>query len=394
MKLIERYIFTKIAGAAVMIFVALGTMVWLSQALRQFDLVTANGQTIWTFFYVSLLLVPALVSIVLPVALLIAVIYGMVTLNSDSELVVINASGAGQMTVVKPVIAVGLIVSFLVAAMTLYFAPLSLRSWQVLLSSVRGDILTTILKPGQFMQPASGLTININGRNPDGTLRGIFVSDEREQNVGMTYLAERGAILQNPVGVFLIMSNGTIQQHNKIDDSISMIEFSSYAFDLSSFSTGSTAPQLRPPEQSTLYLFNPDPEDPYFRQFPGKYRSELHDRLSAPLYAVLFAALPLVFLGQAASSRRGRTAAVATAVIITTVLRAIGVFLPGMAETNGAIVWLMYGIPLGATLASIALVLSGNQIEPPERVVAFAETAFGRISGMLRGGNQPAARRG
>ena len=141
-------------------------------------------------------------------------------------------------------------------------------------------------------------------------------------------------------------------------------------------------------------MFNPDPEDPYFRQFPGKYRSELHDRLSAPLYAVLFAALPLVFLGQAASSRRGRTAAVATAVIITTVLRAIGVFLPGMAETNGAIVWLMYGIPLGATLASIALVLSGNQIEPPERVVAFAETAFGRISGMLRGGNQPAARRG
>lgn len=394
MKLIERYIFMKIASAVTLIFVALGTMVWLSQALRQFDLVTANGQTIWTFLYVSLLLVPALVSIVLPVSLLIAVVYAMVTLNGDSELVVINASGAAQVTVLKPVMAVGLIVMLLVASMTLYFAPLSLRSWQVLLSTVRGDILTTILKPGQFMHPASGLTININGRNPDGTLRGIFVADEREQNVGMTYLAERGAVLQNPIGVFLIMSNGTIQQHNKIDDSISMIEFSSYAFDLSSFSTGNTTPQLRPPEQTTAYLLHPNPEDPYFRQFPGKYRAELHDRLSTPLYALLFAAVPLVFLGQAASSRRGRTAAVTMAVVATTVLRASGVFLPGIAETNGTIVWLMYGIPIGGTLAAVVLVLTGNQIEPPERVVMFAETVFGRISGMLRGGRQPAPRRG
>ena len=83
MSLIERYIFQKIAGATTMTFVALGTMVWLSQALRQFDLVTSNGQSVWTFLYVSALLVPALVTIVLPVALLIAVIYTFNRLNGD-----------------------------------------------------------------------------------------------------------------------------------------------------------------------------------------------------------------------------------------------------------------------------------------------------------------------
>ncbi len=83
-------VFRKIAGATTLTFVALGTMVWLSQALREFDLVTANGQTVWTFLYVSALLVPALVTIVLPVALLIAVIYAFTNLNNNSELVVVE----------------------------------------------------------------------------------------------------------------------------------------------------------------------------------------------------------------------------------------------------------------------------------------------------------------
>ena len=75
MRIVERYIFVRIGGATAMTFVALGAMVWLSQALRQFDLVTANGQSLWIFFKVSALLMPALASVVLPVALMIGVVY-------------------------------------------------------------------------------------------------------------------------------------------------------------------------------------------------------------------------------------------------------------------------------------------------------------------------------
>ncbi len=387
MKLIERYIFRKILGATTLTFVALGTMVWLSQALRQFDLVTANGQTLWTFVYVSALLVPALVTIVLPVALLISVVYTFTNLNGDSELVVINASGAAQITVLRPVLVIGVIVTLMVASMSLYFAPLSLRAWQMLITNVRSDVLTSVLQPGQFLQPVRGLTIHIRGRDPDGTLHGVFVSDDREDGQTSTYLAERGAVIDNTLGVFMIMNNGAIQRRSKVDQSISMIEFSSYAFDLSSFRSSSTTPQLHPAERETGYLFNPNPDDPYFRQYPGKFRAELHNRLSSPLYGLLFAVLPLVFLGQAESPRQSRAASVAMAVTIITSMRAFGVFLPGFAETSTLAVWLMYAIPLGGVLASILLVLIGRQLRPPESVVAFAEAIFARTSGMLRSGN-------
>jgi lipopolysaccharide export system permease protein len=386
MKLIERYIFQKIAGATTMTFVALGTMVWLSQALRQFDLVTANGQTVWTFVYVSALLVPALVTIVLPVGLLIAVIYAFTHLNGDSELIVVNSSGAAQATVLKPVLLIGVIVTLLVASMSLYFAPLSLRAWQLLITNVRSDILTTVLQPGQFMQPVAGLTIHIRSRSPDGTLNGIFVTDDRESGQTATYLAEKGAVIDNPLGVFMIMSNGTIQQRSKADQSISMIEFSSYAFDLSSFRSSSTTPQLHPAERETLYLFNPDPEDRYFRQYPGKFRAELHNRLSSPLYGLLFAVLPLLFLGQAESPRQSRAAAVTMAVVITTALRAFGVFLPNLAETSTLAVFLMYLVPLGGVIVASVMILTGRQLRPPEAIVGLAEAIFARASGMLRSG--------
>ena len=54
---------------------------------------------------------------------------------------------------------------------------------------------------------------------------------------------------------------------------------------------------------------DPDPQDPYFQQFPGKFRAELHNRLTSPLNALLFAVLPLVFLGQAETTRQQRSAA-------------------------------------------------------------------------------------
>jgi lipopolysaccharide export system permease protein len=182
------------------------------------------------------------------------------------------------------------------------------------------------------------------------------------------------------------MNNGTIQQRSTSDQSISMIEFSSYAFDLSSFSTRSTTPQLHPAERDTAYLLNPNPDDSYFRKFPGKFRAELHNRLSSPLYGLLFAVLPLVFLGQAQSPRQSRAASVTMAVFITTALRSLGVFLPNLAETSTLAVWLMYAIPLGGVLAASVLVLTGRQLQPPEAIVGFAEAVFARTSGMLGGG--------
>jgi lipopolysaccharide export system permease protein len=381
MKLIERYIFRRIVSSTVLTFLALGAMLWLSQALTQFDLVTANGQALTTFVQVSALLVPVLVAIVFPVSVLIGVIYTFTSLNSDAELVVINASGARQSAILKPVVIIAFLASLIVASMTLYFSPLALRTWTNLITSVRSNIITQFMQEGAFVSLTPKLTFSIRNRNPDGSLGGIFVSDDRDADKTVSYLAERGAILENPLGVFLIMGDGTIQQRSKVDQSISLIEFSSYAFDLSSFSSTGTVPVLKPLERSTTYLLRPDAEDPYYQQFPAKFRAELIDRLTSPIYCFVFALIPLLFLGQAESTRQSRAASITSAAFLAVLIRAIPFFLP--TETSVVAQLLAFGIPLGISLLVVVLVLAGVQWRPPERAVAFVEGLFARASGLV-----------
>ena len=65
----------------------------ITQALRELDLLTGKGQTILVFLTVTGLSLPALVTVISPVALFIATIYTLNKLNSDSELIVMSAAG-------------------------------------------------------------------------------------------------------------------------------------------------------------------------------------------------------------------------------------------------------------------------------------------------------------
>jgi lipopolysaccharide export system permease protein len=362
----------------------LSATVWLSQALREFDLVSAMGQTMTTFLQITLLLLPALATVVSPVAILIGVVYTFRTLNAGSELVVINAAGTPQSTILKPVLLVGLIGAIIMASMTLYLAPLSLRLWRIMLTDVRGNVITTMLREGEFMSLAPGLTFHLRRRAADGTLEGIFMSDSRDPAATVTYLAERGAVLDNPLGVFLVMNNGTIQKSSKKDKSSnSIIEFSSYAYDLSSFSAQSSAPPFTPQERTTAYLINPDPNDHFYQEFPGKIRSELHYRLTTPFNAVVFAILPLIFLGQAETTRQQRSATIGLAVSSAVGFGATQFVLTSAAEVHTLAVIGLYAIPLTATVAAMTMVLAGKQVRPPEGLLAFGESFAGRLRNLF-----------
>ncbi len=385
MRLIESYIFNRMLRAFVLTLVVLAATVWLSQALREFDLVSAMGQTMATFLQITLLLLPAMATVVSPVAMLISVMYTFRTLNDGSELVVINAAGSPQSAVLKPVVLVGLIGAIIMASMTLYLAPLSLRVWRVLITDVRGNVINTILREGEFMALAPGLTFHLRRRAPDGTLEGIFISDSRDPDATVTILAERGAILDNPLGVFLVMHNGTIQKINKHQKSGgSIIEFTSYAYDLSSFSSQSAVPPATPQERTTAYLLDPDPNDHFYQVSPGKFRSELHYRMATPLNAIVFAILPLIFIGQAETTRQQRSATMTLTIGSVVAFGAAQFVLTGASEDNWVAVVALYLLPLAAIAGGVAMVLGGKQLRPPESVAAFGELMANLIGGRFR----------
>ena len=115
---IGRYIFRTTFGAFLVICVSLTALIWLTQALRDIDLMTNQGQTILVFIGITGLIIPLLVLVIAPIALMIAVAHVLNKLGNDSEIIVMNASGMPPWVLFRPFLAVGIVVSLLVVAIS------------------------------------------------------------------------------------------------------------------------------------------------------------------------------------------------------------------------------------------------------------------------------------
>ena len=193
---IELYILRMTASAFGMILVTLTGVIWVTQALREFDLLTSKGQTIVVFFVVTGLSLPLLFLVIAPIALFLAVIYTYNRLGSDSELIVMTSAGMSPGHILRPLVYLTLAVSVVVGATSVYGAPASMRLLRQEITKIRADVVANIVQPGKFTSVEKDLTFHIRARQPNGELNGLIVADRRDKNQEMIYLAEKGQIVE------------------------------------------------------------------------------------------------------------------------------------------------------------------------------------------------------
>src|SRR5512135_377279 len=149
---ISRYIFRTTLGAFLIVLVSLTAVIWVTQALRDIDIMTSQGQTILVFVGITGLIIPLLVLVIAPIALLIAVAHVLNKLSTDSEIIVMNAAGMSPWVLFRAFMTVALVVSLMVTAISAYFAPKGLRMLRDWLTDVRASVVTNIVQPGRFTQ--------------------------------------------------------------------------------------------------------------------------------------------------------------------------------------------------------------------------------------------------
>jgi lipopolysaccharide export system permease protein len=369
MRSIDRYVFRTTLGAFLLVLVSLTLFIWITQALREIDLMTNQGQTILVFIAMTGLLIPVLVVIIAPVALMIAVTYTLYRLNADSEIVVVNAAGISPLRLFVPFISVALLVSLAVAAISAYVSPLSLRELRNWAAKIRADLVSTIIQPGRFSTIERGLTFHIRERRANGQLLGIFIDDRRDPKERATFIAERGALLENEGGTFLVLDKGSVQRLETGQRDPTIVVFDRYAFDLSRFTGGPEERAITARERYLWNLMSPDPNDPIYRAQPGMFRSEIHDRLAAPLYPIVFAVLAYAFLGTPSTTRQSRAFALGFAIAAVAGLRLIGFGSAIVAAQVPAILFVLYGSVVAALVFGFWAIRRGTAIEPPSRLL-------------------------
>src|SRR5437763_5646641 len=144
---IGRYIFRTTLGAFVVICTSVTALMWITQALRDIDLMTNQGQSIFVFVGITSLLIPLLVQIIAPIAVMIAVSHVLNKLGNDSELIVMNAAGMPPWVLFRPFLAAGAVVSLLVAIISVYVSPWGLRQLALWAPGVRADLVSNVVHP-------------------------------------------------------------------------------------------------------------------------------------------------------------------------------------------------------------------------------------------------------
>ena len=137
---IGRYIFRTTFGAFLVVCASVTALMWITQALRDIDLMTNQGQSILVFIGITGLIIPLLLLSSAPIALMIAVAHVLNKLGNDSELIVMNAAGMPPWVLFRPFLAVGIVVSLLVAAISAYVSPWGLRELRRWATEVRADL--------------------------------------------------------------------------------------------------------------------------------------------------------------------------------------------------------------------------------------------------------------
>lgn len=321
---IGRYIFGTTFGAFLVVLLSLTAVIWVTQALRDIDLMTNQGQTVLVFIGITGLIIPLLILVIAPIALVVAVAHVLNKLGTDSEIIVMNAAGMPPWRLFHPFLITTIVVSLMVSAISAYVAPEGLRMLRRWLTEVRTDLVSNIVQPGRFVPIERGLAFHIRERRTNGLLVGILLDDRRDEKERVTIVAEQGEILKNESGSFLVLENGSIQRHEAKQRDPNIVVFDRYAFDLSQFAGATQTIHYSVRERYFWELVRPDPEDPIYKAQPGQFRAEFHDRILAPLYPFGFVVIAYAFLGAPRTTRQSRGWSMMAVIGGVSLLRLIG----------------------------------------------------------------------
>ena len=376
---IDRYIFRTTLGSFVLVLVSLTGVIWITQALRDIDLMTGQGQTILTFLGITSLVIPALVLIISPIALMIAISHTLNKLATDSEIIVMNAAGFSPFRLFRPFFYATCVVALLVAFIASYLSPDGLRRIKQWGAEITADVLANILQPGRFAQLDQNLTIRIRERQPGGLLVGIFIDDRRDPKERISIVADHGTVVKSGDGSFLILEDGNMERFEAGKRDPALVAFGRYAFDMSKFSNQGHDVSLGIRERYLWELLAPADDDPVYKQIPGQFHAELHDRFLAPIYPFAFAALTFAFLGAPRTTRQSRNFSIGSSILAVFGLRMAGFACSVMAVKSPFAPAVQYLMLFAAIGAGIWIIIGGIVLEPPAALIEAINKSNARL---------------
>lgn len=368
---LERYLFRNLLVATLYSTAGLTVTIWLTQSLRLIEIVVEAGAPLRLFLWLLLLTVPTFLGVVLPIALVGAVLFTYNRLTMDSELVVMRAAGVGSFRLARPALVLAAGVMGTVFALNVWLTPAAHRELVRLEYAVKNDYSQLFLREGVFNDVGEKLSVYLRNRGQDGNLHGVLIHDARIPDKPVTIMGEHAIMVPGEAGARFVVFNGNRQEMDQLKGRLSELYFERYAIDikLRTDTRGDRWPDAR--ERSMAELLAPAAELAQYDRIVRQMRAELHHRLSSPLFSLAFVLVALASLLSGEFNRRGQASRVTLAILAVVVLQAVSLGLTSLSTRMGNFIPLMYLLPL-LVLVPAGWVLAGSRRLPRHPAAAAA----------------------
>ncbi len=334
MKILNKYILKQLIVSFTLVLLGLTMLVWLTQSLRMIDMIVTKGVSVRIFLEMTMLVLPNFVQILSPLALFAVILFIFVRMQSDKELMVMQAIGMSNRQIMFPVLSMALVLTVLGYVMTLVLVPASYEKLNEIRWKVRNDLSHLLLQEGQFNSFSNGLTLYIKERLSDGTVRGVMAYDAKNPEKASALVAEEGVIFQDEGGFQLIFQNGTRQEFNPKSKDFSVLKFDKYTMWFNDKKNEGNARNLKAAEYSMDYLLSVKPEEAPSPAMYRKFKVEALKRLTKPLYNLTFAFMALFGVLAPFYNRRGQMGRINFVVFGTLLIQSLNLGFENLATKN------------------------------------------------------------
>jgi lipopolysaccharide export system permease protein len=343
----DRYLLSQLLALFGFFSLILVLVYWINRAVGLFDQLIGDGQSALVFLEFSMLTLPNVIRLVLPISAFAASVYVTNRLTADSELVVMQATGFSAFRLARPVLWFGLMVAAMLLVLMHVLVPASRATLANRSAEISENITARFLNDGQFMHPAKGITLYIREISPNGELLDLFLADDRAIASRATYTAARALLVRGDTGPKLIMFDGMTQTVTRANNRLAVTRFADVTYDLGGLIDAGGASGRTIDALSTAELFAADPA--VLTETGGtemSFRYEAHSRFATPLLATASALIGFACLLVGAFSRFGLWRQILGAVGLLIVVQLVNTASAGVALQSAGLWWMAYLAPL------------------------------------------------
>ena len=291
---IDRYLISELIRPTLASIGIMLLLVWLIQSLRFLDLII-KGLNLFTFLHLTLLLIPFLLTFILPLALFAGTCIMLKRLNDESEIPPLFSAGLSVMRLIRPLVAMafmGIIVGY---GISLYLLPISMTAFKDMQHELRNTEGHLFLEAGSFNQLDEGLMVYLKRRTGPYAMEGLLVHNSKDSERPITWMARRGKISATKAGSPKLVLEEGIRQ-DVTPNQVSMLQFKKHTMEISRAVT-LPGPRSRSIEEYSLKQLKEQfttPKHGISEKDVKEFRAEWHKRLLWPLTP-----LPLILIATA-----------------------------------------------------------------------------------------------